>query len=128
VETGDAHLLSLDKTGQQIADPLHDDLSLFINTDKGLVILLGCAHAGLINIIDHAIKVTGQDKIYMVLGGTHLKFCSDEQMNATLDRLEELQVEKIGTSHCTGLRGARILADRFGERFFFASVGVSVEI
>jgi len=128
VETGDPNLLSLDKSGQQIADPLHDDLSLFINTDKGLVILLGCAHAGLINIIDHAIKVTGQDKIYMVIGGTHLKFCSDEQMNATLDRLEELQVERIGTSHCTGLRGARILADRFGERFFFASVGVSVEI
>ena len=128
VETGDPNLLSLNESGQQIADPLHDDLSLFINTDKGLVILLGCAHAGLINIIDHAIKVTGQNKIHMVLGGTHLKFCSDEQMDATLDRLEELQVERIGTSHCTGLRGARILADRFGERFFFASVGVSVEI
>ena len=128
VETGDPNLLSLDESGQQIADPLHDDLSLFINTEKGLVILLGCAHAGLINIIDHAIKVTGQDKIYMVIGGTHLKFCSDEQMNATLDRLEELNVEKIGTSHCTGLRGARILADRFGERFFFASVGTVLDI
>jgi len=49
-------------------------------------------------------------------------------MNATLDRLEELQVEKIGTSHCTGLRGARILADRFGERFFFASVGTVLDL
>ncbi len=128
VETGDPNLLSLDESGQQIADPLHDDLSLFINTEKGLVILLGCAHAGLINIIDHAIKVTGQNQIYMVIGGTHLKFCSDEQMNATLDRLEELKVEKIGTSHCTGLRGARILADRFGDRFFFASVGTVLDI
>lgn len=128
VETGDPNLLSLDKSGQHVADPLHDDLSLFINTDKGLVILLGCAHAGLINIIDHAIKVTGQEKIYMVIGGTHLKFCSDEQMDATLNRLEELNVEKIGTSHCTGLRGARILADRFGDKFFFASVGTVLEI
>ena len=128
VETGDPNLLSLTESGQHIPDPLHDDLSLFINTDKGLVILLGCAHAGLINIIDHAIKVTGQDKIHMVLGGTHLKFCSEEQMTATLDRLEELDVDKIGTSHCTGLRGARILADRFGDKFFFASVGTAIEV
>ncbi len=128
VETGDPSLLSLDEEGHEISDPLYDDLSLFIKTDKGLVILLGCAHAGLINILDHAIKVTGEKKIYMVLGGTHLKFCSDEQMDATLDKLEELKVEKIGTSHCTGLRGARILADRFGDKFFFASVGTVIDL
>ena len=126
VETGDPNLLSMSKSGEQLTDPLHDDLSLFINTDKGLVILLGCAHAGLLNIIDHAIKVTGQNKIHMVLGGTHLKFCSEEQMTATLNRLEELDIDKIGTSHCTGLRGARMLAERFGERFFSASVGVEI--
>jgi len=128
VETGDPNLLSTSKQGEPIADPLHDDLSLFINTEKGLVILLGCAHAGLLNIIDHAIKVTGQEKIYMVLGGTHLKFCSEEQMTATLNRLEELDIDRIGASHCTGLRGARMLAERFGERFFSASVGVEIDI
>ena len=128
METGDPNLLSTSKEGVQITDPLRDDLSLFINTDKGLVILLGCAHAGLLNIIDHAIKITGQEKIYMVLGGTHLKFCSEEQMTATLDRLEELDVDKIGASHCTGLRGARMLAERFGKRFFSASVGVEIDI
>ncbi|MDX2479198.1 MAG: MBL fold metallo-hydrolase [Desulfuromusa sp.] len=128
VETGDPNLLSISTLGEQITDPLHDDLSLFITTDKGLVILLGCAHAGLLNIIDHAIKVTGEKKIYMVLGGTHLKFCSEEQMTATLERLEGLDVDLIGASHCTGLRGARMLAERFGERFFSASVGVEIEI
>jgi len=128
VETGDPNLLSLSKSGDEVSDPLKDDLSLFINTEKGLVIVLGCAHAGLLNIIDHAIKVTGQKKIYMILGGTHLKFCSDEQMAATLDRLEELDVDLIGASHCTGLRGARMLAERFGERFFSASVGMEINI
>jgi len=49
-------------------------------------------------------------------------------MAATLDRLEELDIDRIGTSHCTGLRGARMLAERFGERFFSASVGVEIEI
>ena len=128
VETGDPNLLSLAEDGTQITDPLHDDLSLFIHTDRGLVILLGCAHAGLLNIIDHAIKLTGERKIYMVLGGTHLKFCSEEQMTATLDRLEELDVDLIGASHCTGLRGARMLAERFGQRFFSASVGIEIDI
>ena len=128
VETGDPNLLSLAEDGTQITDPLHDDLSLFIHTDKGLVILLGCAHAGLLNIIDHAIKLTGERKIHMVLGGTHLKFCSEEQMAATLDRLEELDVDLIGASHCTGLRGARMLSERFGQRFFSASVGVEIDI
>ena len=128
VETGDPNLQSISKQGKYITDPLSDDLSLFINTDKGLVILLGCAHAGLLNIIDHAIQVTGQEKIHMVLGGTHLKFCSEEQMTATLNRLEELDIDKIGASHCTGLRGARMLAERFGDRFFSASVGIEIEI
>lgn len=127
-ETGDPNLLVMSERKEPATDPLHDDLSLFIPTDKGLVILLGCAHAGLLNIIDHAIRVTGQEKIYMVLGGTHLKFCSEEQMTATLNRLEELNVDKIGAAHCTGLRGARRLAERFGERFFTASVGVEIDI
>ncbi len=128
VETGDPNLLSLTGENKEITDPLHDDASLYIKTPKGLVILLGCAHAGLLNIIDHALEVTGETKVHMILGGTHLKFCSDEQMSATLDRLEELNIDKIGTSHCTGLRGARMLAERFGERFFSASVGVEIEI
>ncbi|MCF6266013.1 MAG: MBL fold metallo-hydrolase [Desulfuromusa sp.] len=128
VETGDPNLLSHSASGEQITDPLRDDLSLFINTDKGLVILLGCAHAGLLNIIDHAIQITGQKKIYMVLGGTHLKFCSEAQMTATLNRLEDLDIDKIGASHCTGLRGARMLAERFGECFFSASVGTEIDI
>lgn len=127
-ETGDPNLVIPDNRDQHISDPLRDDLSLFINSDKGLVILLGCAHSGLLNIIDHALQVTGQDKIHMVLGGTHLKFCDDAQMDATIKRLDMLNVDKIGASHCTGLRGARILAEKFGDRFFSASVGTELII
>lgn len=127
VETGDPNLV-IPKAGGYDTDPLKDDLSLFISSDQGLVILLGCAHSGLLNIIDHALTVTGQDKIHMILGGTHLKFCSETQMEATLSRLEELRVDRVGASHCTGLRGARRLAERLGDRFFSASVGVRIEI
>lgn len=125
-ETGDPNLIVMSADRQQAADPLNDDLSLFISSEKGLIILLGCANAGLLNIIEHALKVTGQNKIHMILGGTHLKFCSDEQMEATLRRLTELDVDKIGASHCTGLKGASILARHFGHRFFPASVGEEI--
>lgn len=126
-ETGDPSLTILGRDKSQETDPLNDDLSLFISTPKGLVILLGCAHSGLQNIIDHALDVTGQDKIHMILGGTHLKFCSDTQMEATLRRLTELDVDRIGASHCTGLHGAITLAKHFGKRFFSASVGEQID-
>lgn len=127
-ETGDPNLTSVDAHGESIPDPLHDDLSLFLSTPKGLVILLGCAHAGLVNIIEHALQVTGEQRIHMIVGGTHLKFSDERQMGATLERLSELDIARIGTSHCTGLRGARLLAECFGERFFNASVGVQISV
>jgi len=126
-ESGDPNLVII-SDNQYVPDPLHDDLSLFINTSNGLVILLGCAHAGLLNIINHALKITGQDKIHLILGGTHLKFCEKEQMDATLMRLAELDIDRIGAAHCTGLRSATILAEHFSKQFFHASVGVKIEL
>lgn len=127
-ETGDPGLITTDETGQETVDHLADDLSLFIDSPKGLIILLGCAHAGVLNIIEHARNITGQNKIHMLIGGTHLKFSSAEQTAATLDRLEELGIDKIGVSHCTGLRQAQQLAARFGDRFFNATVGQQILI
>ena len=128
VETGDATLLVEKQKGQCCSDPLTDDQSLFIETEKGLVILLGCAHAGLINITRHALNLTGAKKVYMVLGGTHLRFCSQKQLDATMDMLEELGVERIGTSHCTGLEGSEALSRRFGKKVFAASVGTELTL
>ena len=128
VEKGDPCLMINSPEHGKIQDPVSDDQSLYISTNEGLVILLGCAHAGLMNILDHALKVTKQKKVYMILGGTHLKFCGEEQLLATVQRLAELNVKRIGAAHCTGLRGAHILADSFGDRFFPASVGVTIKI
>lgn len=127
-ETGDPSLITITEDGRKVTDELADDMSLFIDSPKGLIILLGCAHAGVLNIIEHACKITGQDKIHMLIGGTHLKFSSQQQLKVTLERLEELDIERIGVSHCTGLQQAQKLAERFGERFFHASVGKEIEI
>ncbi len=127
-ETGDPKLVIEISEGKLDSDPLKDDLSLFLRTEKGLVLLLGCAHAGLINIIDHAVAVTGVDRIHAVVGGTHLMYSGKDQLKATMDRLESEGITHIGASHCTGRNGALALAERFGERFFSATVGATLEV
>jgi len=127
-EIGDPKLVIEVVAGKYARDPLEDDLSLFLHTDKGLVLVLGCAHAGLINIIDHAVAVTGEKRIHAIVGGTHLMYSGKDQLKATMDRLESEDVTHIGASHCTGRNGALALAARFGERFFSASVGSFLEI
>jgi 7,8-dihydropterin-6-yl-methyl-4-(beta-D-ribofuranosyl)aminobenzene 5'-phosphate synthase len=127
-ETGDPKLVIEITGGKLDSDPLEDDLSLFLRTDKGLVLLLGCAHAGLMNIIDHAVAVTGEKRIHAIVGGTHLMYSGKDQLKATMDRLESEEVSHIGASHCTGRIGALALAERFGERYFSATVGATLEI
>jgi len=109
-------------------DPLKDDLSLIIDTDKGLVIIFGCAHAGVINILDHIVGTLKKDTIYAVIGGTHLNFSSEEQFEGTLNVIDKYRIEHFGVSHCTGLMKASLLHAALKERFFFANVGIAIEI
>ncbi len=106
-----------------LQDQLPDDQSLIIRTEKGLTIILGCAHAGLINILNHVTNLFPEEKIHSVCGGTHLGFADPEQFTATVKALESFDLERIGTSHCTGLLNAAKLQNHFGDKFFFAAVG-----
>ncbi|MBW2032654.1 MAG: MBL fold metallo-hydrolase [Deltaproteobacteria bacterium] len=104
-------------------DPLRDDLSLFIKSDKGLIIIAGCAHRGIINTLMHAQKLMGCDDIYSVIGGIHLFGASDERLQRTIEEFRRLNVQKIGVSHCTGPYAGARLSQEFGERFFFNQAG-----
>lgn len=125
-EKGDPRLFA-EKEGELIPDPFGDDQSLVIDTPQGLVVLLGCAHSGLINILSHVTGKLGRDGIYAILGGTHLDFASASQVEDTLSVLKNFQVERIGVSHCTGLKASSRLLAEFGEKFFFGMVGESLE-
>ncbi len=128
-ETGDANMTAIRPDGSSIRpDPLKDDLSLIVDSPAGLLLVLGCAHAGLINIIEYALEQTGRDRIHAIIGGTHLGFSSDEQFEETLKVIDRYQIERIGVSHCTGLPKAARLHARLGERFFFGSVGATLEV
>ena len=108
-------------------DPIADDLSLVVDSDKGLILVLGCAHAGMINIFDHILEMFHRDRIYAVIGGTHLGFAQPAQFEETLKALDRYGIERLGVSHCTGLEKAAELRVRLGERFSFGCVGAQLE-
>lgn len=104
-------------------DPLLDDLSLVINTQKGLVVILGCAHRGMINTLYRARTIARNRKIHMVIGGSHLKDAAEEQVWQTISSLNELGVQKLGVSHCTGMPAMLLLAQTYGKDFIFNFTG-----
>lgn len=126
-EKGDPHLFS-ENQGQLMPDPFLDDQSLVIEGSQGLVLVLGCAHAGMINILGHAMEKTGKDRVSAVIGGTHLDFASALQVEETIAALKKYRVKKVGVSHCTGLKAAARLSVEFGENFFFGRVGEVLEV
>lgn len=117
------------KQGDELKpDPLWDDQALFLKSEKGLIIILGCAHRGVINTIRHAQKLTGLEPVYAVIGGTHLNSASPQQLNLTIAELLSSGVQRLGACHCTGLPASAILAQTFGEAFFFNNAGTLINL
>ncbi len=116
------------RNGELVPDPVADDQALFIKTDKGLAVVLGCAHHGIINTLRHAREVTGVKEVHTVIGGTHLIRASEMQMEMTMAELKEIGIERLGVSHCTGMGAAVRLAQDFGQKFFFNNTGISITL
>ena len=125
-ETGDQGLYC-DCTGQE-PDITKDDQSLVLETEKGLVLILGCCHAGLVNTVEHVAYMTGRRDIYAVVGGTHLGFCSQEQLGMTATALRTLGIKKLAASHCTGFAASARLSREMPREFQVAMVGYTIEI
>lgn len=126
-EKPDPRLFS-EADGKMTHDLFLDDQSLILDTAKGMVLILGCAHSGMINIINHVISKMGKEKFHAILGGTHLDFLTPEQLEESIQSLKKMKVEKIGVSHCTGMKAAFRLHQEFGNRFFYGCVGSVLEI
>ena len=127
-EKADSNLAILKDDGTVVPDTVEDDQSLILKSEEGLVIVLGCAHRGTINIIKYAMKLTGESRIYMVIGGTHLGPASQEQLDKTIQSLKNMQVKRIGVSHCTGQYQAAALSREFGSSFFYNNAGNEITV
>ena len=102
-----------------------DDSGLAILTSKGLVVISGCAHSGICNMIAHAIKVTGIEKVHLVIGGFHLQN-DDAVTQMTIDWMKLMKVEQVIPSHCTSFSAQTAIYKHF--RFLPVKSGNTIEI
>ena len=123
-EQGDAGLFC-DTSGCG-SDRVPDDQSLVLVTRKGLLLLLGCCHAGVVNTVELARQRTGVSELYGVIGGCHLAFSSEGQIDGTIRALKRFGVKKICAGHCTGFAASARLAREF-PGFRPAHVGYTLE-
>ena len=112
--------------GSWQSDPLiWDERAIAINIrGKGLVVLSGCAHAGIINTISYARQITRTEKVYAVMGGFHLAGKeSENRIQPTIKELQRINPKLIVPSHCTGWKAMCTIAKTLPEAFIWNSVG-----
>jgi 7,8-dihydropterin-6-yl-methyl-4-(beta-D-ribofuranosyl)aminobenzene 5'-phosphate synthase len=109
-----------------LPDGLEDDQSIVLNVvGKGLVVLSGCAHAGIVNTVRYAQEISGVDKVWAILGGFHLAPVEDEGIQRTIDAIMELEPHMVVPSHCTGFRAMAEFARRMPDQFVLGAVGTT---
>ena len=109
-----------------IPDDIDDDQSLIINIkDKGLVILSGCAHSGIVKTVRYAQEISGVKKIHAVLGGFHLANRSSDEIEQTASELRNINPDFIIPSHCTGINALSRFFDQFPQEFICGVVGAT---
>lgn len=115
--------------GEVVDDQMLDDISVVANVNgKGLVIVTGCSHAGIVNIARHAMELTDCEKIEGIIGGLHLIDASDDRIKRTSEELSKLNPEWICAGHCTGFKAQVELYLTFRERFSPLQTGMQFVI
>lgn len=99
-----------------------EEQSLIITTDKGTIVITGCAHPGIVEIVKKAKELTGQE-ILLVMGGFHLGGYSDDSIQSIIDDFEEFGVSYVGPCHCTGEAQIKTFRQAYGERCLDIGVG-----
>lgn len=109
-------------------DAIEDDTSLVMNLkEKGLVILSGCAHAGIVNTVAYARKVTGIDKVHVIMGGFHLSGPMFEPIiDRTTEELKKINPDYIIPTHCTGRKAIMVMEKEMPEKFLLNMAGTKL--
>lgn len=108
-------------------DDFSDEIVLGVKHEKGLVIILGCSHVGIVNILETIIQRTGMP-IYAIVGGSHLIEADELRLNNTIDYLKEKSINIFRLSHCTGYSAVEKLESEFGNKFIYNNSGNVIEL
>jgi 7,8-dihydropterin-6-yl-methyl-4-(beta-D-ribofuranosyl)aminobenzene 5'-phosphate synthase len=107
-----------------VQDDIIDDQAVAINVeDKGLVVVAGCAHSGIVNTVNYAREISGVDRVWAILGGFHLGPANDEEIERTIDEIRKLEPAMVVPSHCTGFKAISQFATRMPDQFVLGAVG-----
>ncbi len=117
----------LDKKCTQ-RDLIPDDQAVFIETPKGIVVVLGCSHSGIINTLNYIKKLSSLNKFYAVIGGMHLINANDYRIKNTITELNKLDIKTIYPAHCTGFDATLTLYNDFNNKCQVVSTGDVFEI
>lgn len=112
-------------SGKMEKDLFPDEKSLIINLKgKGLIILSGCSHRGIINTIEYAKRITGIDQVYAVLGGFHLTGTTPiERITRTVEEMKRIGPQFVVPTHCTGWKAMNMFAHVMPDNFLLNAVG-----
>ena len=125
-EPSDSRLLSLEGS-QFVPDRVLDDQSLVLNTSAGLVVIVGCCHAGLINTLEH-VHDSLSGTMHALLGGTHQANVDESTLRESVVAAKvQYGIQYAYVGHCTGTRGLLAFSEVFGERASACPAGFSVE-
>jgi 7,8-dihydropterin-6-yl-methyl-4-(beta-D-ribofuranosyl)aminobenzene 5'-phosphate synthase len=116
------------KDGKEVWDAIEDDTSIVMNLkDKGLVIVSGCAHAGIVNTVRYAMAVTGIDKVHVVMGGFHLSGPFFEPIiDRTTEELKKIHPAFIIPTHCTGRKAIMTMEKQMPDQFILNMAGTKL--
>ncbi|MBP1766319.1 MAG: beta-lactamase domain protein [Candidatus Aminicenantes bacterium] len=107
--------------------PIQEEQALVVDTPRGLVIITGCAHPGIVQVVEKAASVMPKE-IYLVMGGFHLAGRPQSDLELISRRLRELGVENLGASHCTGDKAIELFKKDFGKNYIPLGVGKEIVI
>lgn len=118
--SGNAQLV---EDGRVSPDTIPEDMTLILETDEGLVLVSGCGHAGIINIVDHALKLSSADRVHAAIGGFHLINADERTLRWTASHFRRVRLNYLIGAHCTGLESAYRLRQLAGMNRKSAVVG-----
>ncbi|MDD2400102.1 MAG: MBL fold metallo-hydrolase [Sulfurovum sp.] len=104
-----------------------EEQSLIIRTPKGMVIVTGCAHPGIVNIVKRAKEIL-DDEVLLVMGGFHLKSKSKEEIKMIISEIQKLGVRYVGPCHCSGDKARDLFQEAYGEHYIPVGVGKRIDI
>jgi len=121
-------LKTITRDGRVVEDKMIDDISVVANVrNEGIVIVTGCSHAGIVNIVKHSIELTGIKKIKAIIGGLHLIEAPIERIRKTVEALSKHDIDLISAGHCTGFEAQVELYKTFGKKFLPLHTGMKFE-